>query len=1212
MLLDFVNDFAIENTSTLFTNFTLHMKPAFVLIAFVAILPYALFSQAPDTTFVQTFTYSDPSPQGFSAPYRGTFSFPDTSEHFEKILMYYTLKCDPATAQDNFPCGEWDYLTYTYVVDSTAWYDSTYQTTPNFSVSGTTPDSFPFSFSPTHEIIHDWQKFAVPTDTTSIAQTLVGTGTLMSSDPVSAGATLGRSQYLWRANELTTAGMTAGDISGIQLDIASLGSELRRFQIRMKHTSFDSLSVDQVEEGGFQEVYRLNTTFSATGFQSLLFTQPFNWDGSSNIVVEFTHENLIVGTNSQVLSDANSWSSGVYTGGDEYYLSFNGPDYVEVDAAPLAAMIHDEVTISFWQYGDPAIQPQGDFVFEARNSADLRILSSHLPWGNSQVYWDAGNEGAGYDRINKLANAADFEGQWNHWAYTKDTTSGEMHIYLNGQLWHSGTGKNISMSGIASFSIGANSTVDHTGNYDGFIDEFRIWNKALDQTTINSWMNRDLNNTHPDYANLVAYYQFNEGNGLIPVDGSQNSVSAVMAGVPDWRSPRSTELFRNWEATNIRPNIVFDQSVYISTVDSTLYKDSLSISSTSVIIYGNDGNNRLFFEGASDHPTVPTDTLEVWSTNGFDYIYDASGNLIDSSIHQIDSIIYRNDHEYYSNIVWYEIGRYITPYGIGLDLGPEGTRWIFDVTDYAPLLHDNVYLQAGNNQELLDLEFVMIKGKPARPVKKIENLWRGSWSYHSLFHDVNAQRVDKLLDPTASSYKIKMRISGHGFGGNGTANCAEFCPRNHFLYLNGIQAFDWFVWKECASNFVYPQGGTWVYDRAGWCPGDIVDTYEFDLDGWANPGDSIEIDYAVQDYAPYNAGGNFVLAGQLVTYEAPSYSVDAAIEEILAPNNDKRFSRRNPICNNPRIRIKNNGTTLLTKLYFTYGVEGGSANCYYVWEGNLGFLESADIDLPLFNWTGLDPNDPKFFVEVQTPGFTDENLNNNRLEVPFDIPIQIQNGLILKVRTNSAAHENSYFIYDADGNAVLSRTFLQDNTTYYDTLNLPEGCYTFHLLDEDAPPDYFGNDGIAWWANNDGNGHIYLLNPDGSLNKFWDPDFGRDVYEQFTVLYDLGETYYPELACDSLPTDTTTAIHSEILPPEGLMRIFPNPTPGAFTLQVDLDQPEDVQYQVFNILGKKIHEGHRSRVLQENILLDLSLTPGVYIVKIKTNRYSVSESLIVQ
>ena len=63
------------------------------------------------------------------------------------------------------------------------------------------------------------------------------------------------------------------------------------------------------------------------------------------------------------------------------------------------------------------------------------------PGENGQIYWDCGNDGGGYDRINKQATEAEYEGTWQHWAFTKNATTGDMRIYLNGELWHTGTGK---------------------------------------------------------------------------------------------------------------------------------------------------------------------------------------------------------------------------------------------------------------------------------------------------------------------------------------------------------------------------------------------------------------------------------------------------------------------------------------------------------------------------------------------------------------------------------------------------------------------------------------------------------------------------------------------------------------------------------------------------------------------------------------------------
>ena len=38
-----------------------------------------------------------------------------------------------------------------------------------------------------------------------------------------------------------------------------------------------------------------------------------------------------------------------------------------------------------------------------------RVINCHLPWSNSRVYWDAGNNGTGsYDRVHELANINDF------------------------------------------------------------------------------------------------------------------------------------------------------------------------------------------------------------------------------------------------------------------------------------------------------------------------------------------------------------------------------------------------------------------------------------------------------------------------------------------------------------------------------------------------------------------------------------------------------------------------------------------------------------------------------------------------------------------------------------------------------------------------------------------------------------------------------------
>ena len=88
------------------------------LLSVLFLCSFNSFSQ--DTTWVQTFTFDSISTR------RADFTFPSelNDQRFEKVLMYYKLKCSPLTTWDQFNCGEWDYLTYTRVFDHTGNYDS--------------------------------------------------------------------------------------------------------------------------------------------------------------------------------------------------------------------------------------------------------------------------------------------------------------------------------------------------------------------------------------------------------------------------------------------------------------------------------------------------------------------------------------------------------------------------------------------------------------------------------------------------------------------------------------------------------------------------------------------------------------------------------------------------------------------------------------------------------------------------------------------------------------------------------------------------------------------------------------------------------------------------------------------------------------------------------------------------------------------------------
>ena len=328
----------------------------------------------------------------------------------------------------------------------------------------------------------------------------------------------------------------------------------------------------------------------------------------------------------------------------------------------------------------------------------------------------------------------------------------------------------------------------------------------------------------------------------------------------------------------------------------------------------------------------------------------------------------------------YELYRYITPYGIGLDLGDDGWTWWYDVTDYLPLLRDSVELEAGNWQELLDLKFHFIEGAPARDVLGVEAFWKGQYGLSTFDQNVVAYEYTPATEE--AMWRLKTRASGHGFGSGN--NCAEFCPNIHKVKVNGEQQWSWQIMQECADNALFPQGGTWIYDRAGWCPGAPTDTRDMELTPLVAGDESFTVDYDI-DYDP---DGNYRFEGQIIAYGPANHALDAEIVEVIAPNGSKLSSRTNPICDKPQVLLRNSGSTPLTSCTITFGLEGNLQS--YTWTGELGFLEEEVVDLVALDanlWVGDEDEDLVFIARVSAPnGGTDEAAWNDEVCSTFRRP----------------------------------------------------------------------------------------------------------------------------------------------------------------------------------------------------------------------------------
>src|SRR5690606_38181591 len=221
------------------------------------------------------------------------------------------------------------------------------------------------------------------------------------------------------------------------------------------------------------------------------------------------------------------------------------------------------------------------------------------------------------------------------------------------------------------------------------------------------------------------------------------------------------------------------------------------------------------------------------------------------------------------------------------------------------------------------------------------------------------------VEPDVAGMKIRTVATGHGQEG-------EFIPRTHSLLVNNTP-FAWQLWKECADNPVYPQGGTWVYDRAGWCPGAPSDLREFEIMHLVGSNTEVIVDYGLNTAS---GDSRYIVNAQLVKYGPHSFSNDAALEDIISPSPAAVHFRKNPVCANPEIAIKNNGSSTLQSAKIQYGIAGGQSY-EYMWSGQLAFGEKANVILPLMSASDL-WNGGNFFARILSAnGTQDEYTPNN-------------------------------------------------------------------------------------------------------------------------------------------------------------------------------------------------------------------------------------------
>lgn len=512
---------------------------------------------------------------------------------------------------------------------------------------------------------------------------------------------------------------------------------------------------------------------------------------------------------------------------------------------------------------------------------------------------------------------------------------------------------------------------------------------------------------------------------------------------------------------------------------------------------------------------------------------------------------------------WVELTRVITPYA-GNKTSAWHHTWIFDVTDFAPLLKGERQILAkySGYQDgfTITVNFDFIEGIPPREVLDINTIYDGTFKYGFANDPIESHLIPTEIPINANTESSKFRLvaSGHSFGGN--ENCAEFCPKWYKLKVDGVVAKQEDVWRDdCGSNVLDAQTGTWIYNRAGWCPGDITIPYETDVTNYIDAGQTNTFDIDWENYTHGGGSDNpqYIIEALLFQYGAWNFVRDVSLEKVIKPSVQDRNVQVNPICNNPEVEVMNTGSQIVTKIKLRYWVEGSIDQFDYEWSGLLKQGERTNIVLPSQGkWLFGGKTQNIFHVEIiQVNQADDEYAQNNHLTSVFNDPAELPGRIIVAFTNNAANNQTKYQIINDLGDVVYSRTNSAPNSVYYDTISLDTGCYTMLVTDG-------GCDGLKFFANNDGNGKIWL-HPAPEFGSYFPPlyqfedEFGCEAEFNFTVGYKNGDE------AGAYPTGTES-----VMPETGLW-IYPNPAKDEVTIAVK-NYTEKIEIQIINHLGQVV------------------------------------------
>ncbi|KPA14017.1 protein containing Peptidase C1A, papain [Candidatus Magnetomorum sp. HK-1] len=338
----------------------------------------------------------------------------------------------------------------------------------------------------------------------------------------------------------------------------------------------------------------------------------------------------LLATDSDGLTMLNSFNVIVSPSGSGNALSFDGVNqYVNIGNIDLS---NKSFTVEFWAKRTIHTPEFRCVLGQGTGVANHRLFIG-FRWEKFRVdFFD--------DDLDTTDSFSDYE--WHHWAMSYKESSNDWILYRDGKIVESGTAT-ADYQGTGDMIIGE--WADAGSNFQGELDELRIWNGIRTQSEIRETLCKKLTGSENE---LIAYYRFDHISGSVLKDLTDNDHDGTLANMNDSNWITSGAFLGSESTFDYTGAVATDFNSSVSHSDG----DSIAVTGTSGSF---EGIHVYRVEGPANHNNTDADFSALDQNRHWGVFPVGSGELpIDLFYHYAGNptalddenlkILARNDH----------------------------------------------------------------------------------------------------------------------------------------------------------------------------------------------------------------------------------------------------------------------------------------------------------------------------------------------------------------------------------------------------------------------------------------------------------------------------------------------------------------------------------------------------------------------------------------